>query len=59
MVVKPPIYLRYRALVRTEPFVIVSGRVQRRDGVTNVVAESFRALRVPRELVAPEAHNFG
>ncbi len=59
VVVKPAVYLRCRALVRAEPFVIVSGRLQRRDGITNVIAESFRPLRVPRELVAPEAHNFG
>jgi error-prone DNA polymerase len=59
VVVKPAVYLRCRALVRAEPFVIVSGRLQRRDGVTNVIATSFRPLRVPRELIAPEAHNFG
>jgi error-prone DNA polymerase len=59
VVVKPPVYLRYRALVRAAPFLMVSGRLQRRDGITNLIAESFRPLRVPRELVAPEAHNFG
>jgi error-prone DNA polymerase len=59
VVVKPPVYLRYRALVRAEPFVVVSGQLQRRDGTTNVIAKSFRPLRVPRDLVAPEAHNFG
>jgi error-prone DNA polymerase len=59
VVVKPPVYLRYRALVRAEPFLMVSGQLQRRDGITNLIAESFRPLRVPRELVAPEAHNFG
>jgi error-prone DNA polymerase len=59
VVVKPQVYLYYRALVRAEPFVVVSGRLQRRDGITNLIAESFRPLRVPRELVAPEAHNFG
>jgi error-prone DNA polymerase len=59
VVVKPTVYLRYRALVRAEPFLMVSGRLQRRDGTTNLIAESFRPLRVPRELVAPEAHNFG
>jgi hypothetical protein len=58
-VVKPQVYLRYRAVVRTEPFVVVSGQLQRRDGTTNVIAASLRPLRVPRELVAPEAHNFG
>jgi len=59
VVVKPAVYLRYRALVRAEPFVVISGRLQRRDGTTNVIAQSVRSLRVPRELVAPEAHNFG
>jgi error-prone DNA polymerase len=59
VVVKPAVYARYRALVRAEPFVIVSGHLQRRDGVTNLIAEAFRPLRMPRELVAPEAHNFG
>jgi error-prone DNA polymerase len=58
VVVKPAVYLRYRALVRAEPFVVILGRLQRRDGTTNVIAKSFRPLRVPRELVAPEAHNF-
>jgi error-prone DNA polymerase len=59
VVVKPAVYVRYRPLVRAEPFVIVSGHLQRRDGVTNLIAKAFRPLRVPRELVAPEAHNFG
>jgi error-prone DNA polymerase len=59
VVVKPTVYLCYRALVRAAPFLMVSGRLQRRDGITNLIAESFRPLRVPQELVAPEAHNFG
>ncbi len=59
VVIKPQIYPRYRALVRTEPFLVVRGLLQRRDGITNVIAESFRPLQVPRELVAPAAHNFG
>jgi error-prone DNA polymerase len=59
VVVKPAVYVRYRPFVRAEPFVIVSGHLQRRDGVTNLIAKAFRPLRVPRELVAPEAHNFG
>jgi error-prone DNA polymerase len=59
VVVKPTVYLRYRALVRAAPFLMVTGRLQRRDGITNLIAESFRPLRVPRELAAPEAHNFG
>jgi error-prone DNA polymerase len=58
VVVKPDLYERARALVRTEPFVIVRGELQRRDGTVNVLAESFRALQAAASL-APEAHNFG
>ena len=58
VVVKPDLYERARALVRTEPFVIVRGELQRRDGTVNVLAESFRALETADSL-APEAHNFG
>jgi len=32
VVVKPDLYERQRSLVRTEPFVIVRGELQRRDG---------------------------
>jgi error-prone DNA polymerase len=58
VVVKPDLYQRQRSLVRTEPFVIVRGELQRRDGTVNVLAESFRALQAAASL-APEAHNFG
>jgi DNA polymerase III alpha subunit len=33
VVVKPTIHERQRSLVRTEPFVIVRGELQRRDGM--------------------------
>jgi error-prone DNA polymerase len=58
VIVKPDLYQRQRSLVRTEPFVIVRGELQRRDGTVNLVAESFRTLRLGAA-VAPEAHNFG
>ena len=57
VVVRPGLHERQRLLVRTEPFVIVRGKLQRRDGTVNVVAESLRAL--PVSGVAPAAHNFG
>ncbi len=57
VIVKPGLHERQRPLVRTEPFVIVRGRLQRRDGTVNVVAESLQAL--PVSGVAPAAHNFG
>jgi error-prone DNA polymerase len=58
VVVKPDIYERQRTIVRGEPFVIVKGEVQRRDGVTNLVAHDFVALRVGEGLT-PASHNFG
>jgi len=58
VIVKPDLYQRQRLLVRTEPFVIVRGELQRRDGTVNLVAESFRTLRSVAG-VAPAAHNFG
>jgi len=58
VIVRPQIYEAYRDLVRTEPFLLVRGKLQRREGITNVLAESVRALRVERSLTAPSAHNF-
>jgi error-prone DNA polymerase len=58
VVVKPALHERQRWLVRTEPFVIVHGELQRRDGTVNLIAERFKSLPVDRP-VAPEAHNFG
>jgi error-prone DNA polymerase len=56
VVVRPDLYTRYRSLVRTEPFVRIRGRLERRDGTTNLLAEEFEALAVPPSLVAPEAN---
>ncbi len=58
VVVKPNLHERQRTLVRTEPFVIVHGELQRRDGTVNVIAERFTPLEA-ENAAAPEAHNFG
>jgi error-prone DNA polymerase len=58
VVVRPWVYERYRALARTQPCIIVEGLLQRRDGVTNVIAIKLRPLELPGELPAPEGHNF-
>src|SRR3990172_1003154 len=57
VIVKPGLHDRQRTLGRAEPFVIVGGKLQRRDGTVNVVGESLQAL--PVSGVAPAAHNFG
>jgi error-prone DNA polymerase len=58
LVVKPGLHEQQRSLVRSEPFVIVRGQLQRRDGTVNVIAERFTALPSTGSL-APTAHNFG
>jgi error-prone DNA polymerase len=47
LVVTPSVYERHRLPVRTEPFVLVDGRLERRSGVINVVVDSVRALERP------------
>jgi error-prone DNA polymerase len=58
IVVRPDLYEANRSLVRGEPFIIVHGALERRDGTINVAAQRFIPLSVPREL-APQAHKFG
>jgi error-prone DNA polymerase len=58
VIVKPDLYEKQRSVVRSEPFVIASGEIQRRDGVLNLMAESFRPMAVG-EGISPPAHNFG
>jgi error-prone DNA polymerase len=57
VIVKPDVYETHRTLVRGEPFVIVRGELQRRDGITNLMAETFVPLTVGG--LSPAAHNFG
>jgi len=57
VIVKPDIYESHRQLVRSEPFVIVRGELQRRDGITNLMAKSFVPLTAGG--LSPAAHNFG
>jgi error-prone DNA polymerase len=47
LVIPPPVYERHRLEVRTAAFVKVSGRVERRDGVQNVLAARLEALHRP------------
>jgi hypothetical protein len=49
--------LHYGGTLTSRDVVVVTTNYGK--GTTNVIAESFTPLQVPRELVAPEAHNFG
>jgi error-prone DNA polymerase len=58
VVVHPGLAARQRSIVRTEPFVLVDGTVQRRGRTVNVLARAFRSLRPPPDLAAPASRNF-
>jgi error-prone DNA polymerase len=58
VIIWPDLYEQERVLVKTEPFLVVDGELQKRDGTTNVVARSLESLRVA-DFVSPKAHNFG
>jgi error-prone DNA polymerase len=49
VIVKPSVYEAYRSVVRTEPFLLVRGRLQRDGATLNVVAYSLEALRTEPE----------
>jgi error-prone DNA polymerase len=47
VIVPPPVYERHRLTVRTASFVTVAGRLERREGVTNLLARALEALELP------------
>jgi error-prone DNA polymerase len=58
VVVHRGLYDRQRLVIRSEPFVLVEGTLQRRGSTVNVLAHAFQALRPPHDLVAPASRNF-
>jgi DNA polymerase III alpha subunit len=47
VIVKPDIYERDRTAVRMEPFLAVTGKLQKDGGTINVIAHEVQAIRVP------------
>jgi error-prone DNA polymerase len=47
LIVPPPVYERCRLAVRAEPLVLAEGRLERRDGVTNIVVAAVLRLERP------------
>ena len=47
LIVPPPVYERCRLTVRAEPLVIADGKLERREGVTNILVDSVRRLERP------------
>ena len=68
LIVPPPVYDRYRALVRGEPLLLARGRYERVDRNRNVLVSDFASLAPLARRVAddaevrgamPAAHHFG
>ncbi len=60
LIVPPPVYERHRAEVRTSPLIRAKGRLERREGTTNVLVSEVAELeRTQLQEVAPPGHSFG
>jgi error-prone DNA polymerase len=57
VIVPPPVYERCRLAVRTASFAIVGGRLERRENVLNVVADSIERLSVPADAVGGQVRH--
>ncbi|MCX6022739.1 MAG: error-prone DNA polymerase, partial [Chloroflexi bacterium] len=58
VIVRPDLYAKARVILRSEPFLIMTGKLQRKEGVVNVLAEAVSVVPKPVALVAPMAHSF-
>ena len=47
LIVPPPIHERFRLAVRAEPLVLATGRLERREGTTNVLVDRIERLERP------------
>jgi error-prone DNA polymerase len=47
LIVPPPVYERHRGEVRSSPFLLASGKLERREAVTNVLVARLAALSRP------------
>ena len=47
LIIPPPVYERFRAAVRSEPLLLATGRLERREGTMNVVVDRIERLERP------------
>jgi error-prone DNA polymerase len=55
LIVPPEVYERHRLIVRTEPLMLVEGRLEKHPaagGAINVLVRSLRSIQVPEERAA-------
>jgi error-prone DNA polymerase len=56
VIVPPPVYERCRLAVRTAAFALVGGRLERREGIINILADSVERLSAPAAATATVRH---
>jgi error-prone DNA polymerase len=56
LIIPPPVHDRFRLAVRTESLVLAEGKVEHREGVTNIVVGRIRRLERPDLPVADVRH---
>jgi error-prone DNA polymerase len=56
VIVPPPVYARYRMAIRTASFARVDGKLERREGVINVVARAVHPLATPDQPASKVRH---
>jgi error-prone DNA polymerase len=56
LIVPPPIHQRFRLAVRSEPLVLAMGRLEHREGTTNVLVDRIERLERPDLPVAKVTH---
>lgn len=49
IILKPSVYQKYRYIARMEPLIVVEGVLQKKEGITNVIAERLIPLRKERQ----------
>ena len=47
VIIRPDLYESHRAIVRADPLLVVTGRLERRERVVNVLARDIRPARLP------------
>ena len=59
VILRPPIYLRYRQVANLEPILIMDGTLQKQDGVQSVLVDHIEAApSLPEENVFPTSRNY-
>ncbi|HYM49941.1 MAG TPA: error-prone DNA polymerase, partial [Candidatus Limnocylindrales bacterium] len=59
VILRPPIYQRYRQVANLEPILIMDGQVQKQDGVMSVLVTHIEAApALPAEDTIPQSRNY-